>query len=236
MIDAFWKWLMRMDARGIFILSLVLFLATVGWWGWRAFRPDDRAPVVPVAEGESPKLPSLKPLGIVHFVSNQFAPRALVVPLNPFRPTYASIISNLDSQAYQELRAATEQSDGPASLRWANFLRQRRGSDEGGRQGTPARTADGTQPNRQATPQTGAAGEPPPPSLTFRGMFERPDGKVAAYLFDSVRRAGHFVTRGERIYNLEVMEVRQKKITFKMPDDTLAILNPGETITVTPDP
>jgi hypothetical protein len=36
-MEGFWKWLMRANARGVFISSVAALILVTGWWTWREF-------------------------------------------------------------------------------------------------------------------------------------------------------------------------------------------------------
>ena len=222
-MDRFWKWLTGMDARGIFIASLLLFLLVSGWWGWKAFRPQP-APAVVAPAAQPVELPPYKPLGILAFVSNQFAPGALVVPVNPFRPTFEAMISNRASEVVQSLQNGTPSGRPPLDRSWAWLLRR---SQPSGRRQQSA--------TQSSSPETSGESPPPPPSpptLTYRGMLERPDGTIAAFLHDSARGAGRFVNTGDRLYNIEVAAVHKGGITLRLADGSLRTLARGDAITL----
>ena len=218
-MDTFWKWLMRMDARGIFILSLLLLLLVIGWWSWVALRPprEHRALSAEAigSDGSAPKLPPFRPLGVLGLVSNQFSADALIVPINPFRPTFEAMVSNQADIAIQDWQAGRTR-DPSSQGRQPGLMTRIRIR-------TP-RIPDGN------TGTTGTPADPPPPTLTYRGMLQRPDGRIAAYLYDSAAGAGRFVSVGDTLHGVEVIGTRRGDITFKLANGEEQTLTRGDTI------
>lgn len=221
-MDHFWKWLMRMDARGIFLLSLLLFLLVAGWRGWVAFRPAPPAKPASAVAGEMPQLPPFRPLGLIDYVSSQFLAEALVVPVNPFRPTFEAMISQQASEAIRNLQAGLE--PGVVSGNPPIRIRQRR---PGATNAPPVRAP--------VTPTAVASSPPPPPTLTYRGMFQRPDGTIAAFLHDSARGGGRFVAVGDTLYGAAVAAVYKGGITLLLSDGSARTLAEGDALTLAGD-
>ncbi|MDD5706848.1 MAG: hypothetical protein PHR35_13070 [Kiritimatiellae bacterium] len=218
-MDRFWKWLMRMDARGIFLISLLLFLAAVGWRGWAVFHPARTpAPAPAPVNGEPLKLPAFRELGAIGFVSNQFSADALVVPVNPFRPTFEAMVSNEASVAMQTLQTGGGAAAGGAGSK--RTIRIRRPKDE-----QPAQPP--TAAAQPAVPPT-----PPPVVLTYRGMLQRPDGTIAVYLHDSRKGGGRFAVIGDKLYGAEVAAVHQSGVTLRLPDGSDRTLGDGDAVTL----
>jgi hypothetical protein len=219
-MDHFWKWLMRMDARGIFVISLLLFLLVAGWRGWVAFRPAPPAKPAPAANGEMPPLPPFRSLGLIDYVSSQFLDQTLVVPVNPFRPTFEAMISQQASEAIRNLQAGIEPDGtrGNPPIR----IRQRR---PGGTNRPPVRA-------QTVVTATAPSPPPPPPTLTYRGMFQRPDGTIAAFLHDSARGGGRFVAVGDTLYGAAVAAVYKGGITLWLSDGSTRTLAEGDAVTL----
>ncbi len=72
-MEKFWKWLMKADAKGLFVASLLLLGGVTAWWGVdlvRAPRKAADAPAVQPDEAQPLNLASFKPIGVIGFVSN----------------------------------------------------------------------------------------------------------------------------------------------------------------------
>ena len=86
-MDRLWKHLMQLDARALFFGSVALFVLVVILVAWLSLHH---------AAAESQPLKTTAPnaantvcytIGVLGIVSNQMSAEALVVPVNPFRPS-----------------------------------------------------------------------------------------------------------------------------------------------------
>ena len=207
---------MRTDARSIFVVALLVFLLVTGWRVWVALQPPPPPPPPPPAAPV--KLAPFQPLGVIGLVSNQFAPQALVVPVNPFRPTFEMMVRNPESGDLESLVTAA------AAIAGA-------GRPEAGRGGRPpvAAAAHDNRPPRNGRPGGGVpppapeAGPPPISKYAFAGMFQRPDGRVAAYL-KSTLGGGRFLVTGDEIAGCQVLEAAADGVMLRLPDGTTRTL------------
>lgn len=68
-MDSFWKWLMRANARGVFIVSVIVLVLVLAWWVWREFAPLERGiSMVPGAGGTDKSRDSL---GLLAFLEEE---------------------------------------------------------------------------------------------------------------------------------------------------------------------
>jgi hypothetical protein len=79
-MDAFWKWLMRANARGVFLCALIALFLVSGWWIWRAMSPIDYD--AGLLHGGGRKAGRVG-LGLVAYMEKQLE-AGLTVPQNPF--------------------------------------------------------------------------------------------------------------------------------------------------------
>ena len=214
---------MRTDARGIFGVTLLVFLMVTAWRLWVALQPPPPPP--PPPPSDPVKLAPFRPLGVIGLVSNQFAAQALVVPVNPFRPTFEAMVRNPDSGDLEAVVAgvagaprqavAAAASPEPAE---ASGTQTRTGSQP------PRNGRQGRQPASAAAPE---AGPPPVPKYAFAGMFQRPDGRVAAYLRSSLG-GGRFLVTGDQIAGCEVLNATADGVMLRLPDGTTRTLVEGD--------
>ena len=210
---------MRTDARSIFLVALLLFVAVTGWRVWVALRPRPEPDPRPVA-AEGPKLSSFRPLGVINLVSNQFAAQTLIVPVNPFRPTFEAMVRNPESGDLQAVVAGAPAGGGsagdgggrPGHGAGPNWSRRPRDLQQRG--GAPP-AADGTPP-----------GPPPVPKYAFRGMFKRPDGRIAAYVTSTVG-GGRFLQAGDKLGSAEVVEATADGILLRLETGATRLLADG---------
>lgn len=81
-MDAFWKWLMRANARGVFGGLLAALLFVMAWWLWKAFAPPRAERIPPSRRTVVESQPSL---GIVAFMDREAAAGATLPRTNPFQ-------------------------------------------------------------------------------------------------------------------------------------------------------
>jgi hypothetical protein len=213
-MERFWKWLMRTDARSIFVVALLVLLLVTGWRLWVALQPPPPPPPSPPAEPV--KLAPFRPLGVIGLVSNQFAAQALVVPVNPFRPTFEMMVRNPESGDLESLVTAAAAIAGagrPGDVRAGHPP-----VTDAARQ-NPRQGGQGRQPAAPAP----EAGPPPVPKYAFAGMFQRPDGRVAAYL-KSTLGGGRFLVTGDEIAGCQVLEAAADGVMLRLPDGTTRTL------------
>lgn len=214
---------MRTDARSIFIVSLLLFIVVTGWRVWVALRPlPPAAPSPPAAT--PPRLDRYQPLGIMNFVSNQFSAETLVIPVNPFRPTFETMVLNPGSGDLQAVvEGSAHQPQTPAAVAGA-------GSEGGGREGG-GRGGRWPSFNRGQRVTGGRSGgdEGPPeiPRYYFAGVFERTDGKVAAYV-RSTTGSGRFLLAGDRFDGCEVVAAGHDGVMLRTPEGKELRMGPGD--------
>ena len=211
---------MRTDARSIFVVTLLVFLFATAWRVWVALQPAPPPPPAPPAEPV--RLAPFRPLGVIGLVSNQFSAQALVVPVNPFRPTFETMVRNPDSGDLEAIvagstgtvRQATASTGRPPAPDWRGLLRQN------------PRPRNGRPDSQPAAPAPDA-GPPPVPKFAFAGMFQRPDGRVAAYL-KSTLGGGRFLVTGDQIGNCQVLNATADGVMLRQPDGTTRTLVQGD--------
>ena len=137
---------------------------------------------------------------MIGLVSNQFAAQALVVPVNPFRPTFEMMIRHPESGDLVSLAAATSRGSGGVS-----------------QPGDPARI------RRPVAGATEEDGPPPVPKYSFGGIMQRPDGRVAAYLKNSLG-GGRFLVKGDEFAGCRVLDATADGIVLRQPDGTTRTL------------
>ena len=146
---------------------------------------------------------------VIGLVSNQFAAQALVVPVNPFRPTFEMMIRHPESGDLVSLAAATSRGSGGVSLAAATS----RGSGGVSQPGDPARI------RRPVAGATEEDGPPPVPKYSFGGIMQRPDGRVAAYLKNSLG-GGRFLVKGDEFAGCRVLDATADGIVLRQPWST----------------
>jgi len=79
-MNGFWKWLMKTNARLVFMCALVALIGAGAYWGWQLTHPIDVKPFM--AAGTKKK--SKTDLGLLGFVNRQLSPDLYALPGNSF--------------------------------------------------------------------------------------------------------------------------------------------------------
>lgn len=228
-MEKFWKWLMKMDARGIFVVAVVLLLAAGTWSAYTIVHADDV-----VAETAVPSRPSVplqfneyQPIGVIGFISNQFAAETLVLPINPFHPTFESIVRTYVSKGGSDpLTVYGRQGQVVAPKKHAGKKSADAGEGLSGnphfRDGEAIMPIDAVQPQR-----SGDLVALPEPTISFKGMMQRPDGQFAAYLLDSEEGA-FFVVVGDKVRNAKVVSSGKDGVELEFPNGLRVALGLGD--------
>ena len=253
-MEKFWKWLMKADAKGLFVASLLLLGGVTAWWGVdlaRGPRKTADAPAVKPVETKPLKLAPFKPIGVIGFVSNQFAPETLIVPVNPFHPTFEAIVKELVRHSENGIITITDKDGKPVEVHFDNngalvdangnavatpFQRDltRRQPGHDGQQNAGQRP--GGQPpfwqqNHGARPQQlpRPTQPKPKPRVSFKGVMQRPDGTFAAYVsIKAEKTQGRFVKVGDKLGNATVTASGRDGIELTFDDGTKATLGIGD--------
>lgn len=220
-MESFWKWLMHANARALFVIALLILLLVLGWCAWVIGHPRQPAPP-DVAHAKQPAAYPETTLGILACISNESNAAAWVLPVNPFRPTLESLaannepISNILRVARLPNRAVTN--DDPfAAMR--------------GTRNVPVGTG-----SRNVRPAAGApASVPVAPVLTYRGYFQRPDGKFAALFHDSAAQTASFYVPGDEFNGVALLATGITHARVRLPGGQERDLAIGDRVQLAPE-
>lgn len=73
-----------------------------------------------------------------------------------------------------------------------------------------------------------AAWKPETVSLTYKGVFKRPDGKVMALIEDSKTKSSSFYTSGDELHGVKIGEIGMKEVGVILADESSVPLRLGE--------
>ena len=255
-MEKFWKWLMKADAKGLFVASLLFLGGVTAWWGvdlLRAPRKAANASAADTGKEQPLELSDFKPIGVIGFVSNQFAPETLIVPVNPFHPTFEAIVKALVRQSENGIITITDK-DGqqrevhfengilvdsqgtPVAAPFQRDLTPRQpgqgGQKAGGQTPSFLQKQDGPRPQQPRT-----APPKPKPRVSFKGVMQRPDGSYAAYVsIKAENTRGRFVKVGDTLGNATVTASGRDGIELTFDDGTKTTLAIGDDpVTLEPD-
>lgn len=240
---------MKMDARGIFIMSVVVLLAVTAWRVMDVveLRRDDQARAEESAlnQNVNPKLDPYNPIGVIGFVSNQFASETLVVPVNPFHPSFEDMVSQVRVVNGTNVVIVTTRS-GNSYIVPADG----EGQGQGGIiQARPNQPAPGQPPPtwgrpgwRQVPPGNNRGGirgfnpgKKNVPYVVFGGFIERPDGVYAPYV-KSTLTGGRFLAKGDFIHGAVVTSAGKEGVVCEFSNGKkIAVLPGGAPVAFTPE-
>jgi hypothetical protein len=222
-MDSFWQWLMRANARGVCAAAIAGLLLTGGWWTWREFAPAPQDSRLKTHDRRDRKWEAL---GLMAMVDSILSPTN-GVPANPF------VIPG--KRRARPAVALTPGQTGPVVEPDVKIV-QVDGVKVTVAPGEPDRTfeaAFAVKPKPKPTPPATKPAvkperEPPPVSLTYRGMFRRPDGKPVALIEDSESEGSRFYEVGQEAFGLEIGEPGDEGACLVLADGTTLTIPLGE--------
>ena len=224
-MDRLWKWIMRLNAAAFCLAAALFFMGVAGFCAWQYTHPP--APVKDGGDGKPPELVPAWAIGTLDFVTNQLTAEALVIPVDPFRPTIEAIFTNETERAafLKALKAAQAAAAGIA----------------GGASAAGAKKEDPFAHLRKkaAVPGglVGPNGKPMViPKLSFMGFFQRPDGKQAALFYDSAENTTVFYDAGKQIHGVDILGANVREAEIRFPDGTTRKLEIGGSVELAPEP
>ncbi|MFO7870828.1 MAG: hypothetical protein R6V03_05285 [Kiritimatiellia bacterium] len=81
-MDAFWRWLIRTNAKVVCLCAVAALLVTSAWWTWKELSPGEREGIVNMPPGETRR----KNLGITNLLAAAALSAPESIPQSPFRP------------------------------------------------------------------------------------------------------------------------------------------------------
>ena len=222
-MDNLWKWIMRLNAKAFCLVAILFFMGVAGFCAWLYTHPP--APVKDGGDGKPPEPVPARGIGTLDFVTNQLTAEALVIPVDPFRPTIEAIFTNETERAafLKALKAAQASAAGIAE----------------GTAGAKKEDPFAHLRKKAAVPGglVGPNGKPMViPKLSFMGFFQRPDGKQAALFYDSAENTTVFYDTGKQIHGVDIMGANVREAEIRFPDGTTRKLEIGGSVELAPEP
>lgn len=236
LMDPIWNWLMRTNAKALFVLTLLTFIGITAWRIWveiEAMRPPDESPAdrQPAAV-EDLDLPAYREVGLLALLSNQLARADASIPVNPFRPEFDDLLAEWAESIDPETGLPVTATE---AEREAERVRQAEAEAEAEAEADAEANAAARERRRREERERQAQ-EPPPPSLTYRGLFRRTDERTAAWIHDSSTQLVQFHELGSMLHDHTVMEADLQQLTLERPDGTRVQIALGETLALNPPP
>jgi hypothetical protein len=203
-MEAFWKWLMRANARAVLAGALVVLIATVAWWLWREWRPERSASMLPHLRERTSSNSNLTELA---FLDRRIAEGPGCPDGNPFL-FYRRRLPPGSPDPLTHVRPRAPRVDGRPD---------------------PQRPAPPPPPQRPRERDR----QPDPPQrdtviLTYKGIFKRSDGSVVALVNDSKTEQGAFYKTGARLHWVRIGDFDTRQAEIVLPDGTVTRIKLGE--------
>ncbi|MDA0323165.1 MAG: hypothetical protein O2923_10685 [Verrucomicrobia bacterium] len=212
-MDKIWKWLMRANAKGVLACAVVGLIAVSAWWAWRELRP-----YVPKQEAVSltgrREMVLGGDLGVMAYLRTQGMAGATQVPGNPFMSSDKPWHWALPVRR-ERLRIVVDGATPPIVAPVAEPPLRVRVEEP------PPRVA--VVPAGPVVPKVEMPPPPIPPKvtsivLTYRGVFERPDGTVLALIQDSESTKSAFYQSGDEIFGVKLVDIATTNATVETLD------------------
>lgn len=209
-MDRIWKWLMRANAKGVLACAMVGLIGVISWWAWREFRPyvpkNEPPPI-----GGGRKMVLGGDLGVMEYLRAQSNAGAMQVPGNPFMSSDEPW--HWARRVRRTLRIEVESSGPPPVV-------QKRGMPPPVRivKTPPREEPIEPVPVRVVVPPRTSPTRVTSVVLTYRGVFERPDGTVLALIQDSESTKSAFYQSGDELYGVKLVDIAMTNATVETLD------------------
>ncbi len=209
-MENLWHWLMRANAKGVFVAALGALLLATGWWVREEIRSRDE-PLGPVTgQMAAPVAKDPIRLTVLDAVQRQLAIDPTWVPDTPFRPALGDRRRRPD-EPREDLAATGEDTDTSTRSpppRGGGISEPRpAGAGAGSETGeVPIESLpDGTPRPTRSRPIPGTEADHMQfVTLVYRGIFTRSDGTQVALIEDAERGRRRFHPVGSDLYGLKL--------------------------------
>jgi len=212
-MDAFWKWLMKANAKGVFIASIVAFLIIGGFWTWKLARP----PTDPRSAPANIKRERVRTaLGLMAYIDGRLTNAAALPAADPFK-----------NPAYVPPSAPP-----PPSTNVASTTKPPVSSKPPVDTKPPVKATASSPPS---PPPPLPPPRPPPETIvfTYKGTLERPDGRVVALIHDSKQKKASFYSLRETILDFQLRRIEAGSVELVSAKGDVVPLRMGEPFTFT---
>ncbi len=210
LMDTFWHWLMKANARAVLLIAILVLLLVSGWWFWQELHPPKRAELTDLP---LPERSELRPLGLLAMVDQQLALGRPEVPDTPFRP-------------YEQTRRIPALI--PSTLPDAPDVPVAVDSTDPGRT-RPVRPIPSS--IRPRFPR-----RPPGPNevaLVYRGLLRTTDGHLRAFVLDSKSGRARFYRQGDELGPYRVGESTSEALILYDSANEAVTISFGDQLTYT---
>lgn len=207
-MEAFWKWLMRANARALFLCALLGLVVIAAWWTWKELSPTDYT--MPMPSSSSHPGAELD-LGLLAFLDEQLALADLTPPQNPFTvvvkrpPVRVNETPPVQTTEQPPKQTTTTQTTAAAT------------------QPTGPAGGDPPKPERETPPR-----RPETVRITYRGIFKRTDGIAVALVEDSKTKTTAFYESGHEVGGIKIGEIGKQELAIVQADGESVTVHIGE--------
>ena len=199
-MDAWWKWLMRANARGVFSCAVAALLLVSAWWTWKELEPPGKANVF------AAQATAAGPMICRVFSDVGLALDATLPLKNPFFPP-GSFRPRPQLTTVREPEPAPEPEPEPVIV-----------------------VAPEPEPAPEPAPPEPGPPEPGPPkpvTPVFRGVFKRMDGQAMVLLHDPRTGKQRYYAVGDKLHDLtiETIHIRRGAVMVRRNDGTSMTLD-----------
>lgn len=222
MNDLFWRWLLRVNARGVFVVTLAALVLALAW-RLTLVQEDERQPpaVGPAAQRArhvSPETP---------------VDAAVTEKRDPFQSPYLTQVIEREAERQRRLeeeakRRAEEEARERAEAEAAAALKAAKDAErKAAAAKAPAKAADAPAPAPAAAAAAAPVPEPKPVALLYRGMMRRTDGVVLALIENQTEGRAVFYKQGESVLGMAVDEIERDGVSLVRVNDERERLKAG---------
>lgn len=198
-MESLWKWLLRANARTVFLGAVVGLCAVTMGWAYREMFPSAYAFDLS-ARRHAPV--NRESIGLLTFLERQLSSEFSVVPRSPF--------FSYDPPAVRPDPKRTAVKPPPETPAAPAVPEKSPGGEP-----TPAAAV----PAGRTAPRPRAP-DKPPLVATYRGMLKRPDGKTLALIYDSLSGKTRFHNVDDGMFGLRVRNIGPGGLEVTGPHDT----------------
>jgi hypothetical protein len=201
----------------VFACALVALILVVAWWVWSELKPVGYDLTFPPVKGKDQ---TREGLGVLAFLEAQVAGGRREVPSNPFLPPWAKRTVRRPPPQAESTTTKPADTEKPAEQKTAAKTPPPQKTRRPDRQPPPQKTR---RPDRQPPED-----KPRAVSLTYRGVFKRPDGRLLALVEDSKQNKSAFYAPGDSLHGLTIGEIRVSEVDVIQSDQSTVSLRLGE--------
>ena len=216
-MEAFWRWLMRANARAVFAAAMLGLAVVLGWWSWREFAPASGG--ARARTHRKPPRNETVELGLIDYIERQTDMDGIGFRSNPFfvwsPPRPHPRLGDPSTDVRQDRPPRIAGVDPPPDK-------------------PPPDKPPPEKPPPDKPPPEPVAPPPPPPekvTLEYRGVMKRSDGLIVALIHDSKTGRVAFHRPGSRLHGIRIGAPTERGVNMIEDDGAVTRLDVGDATT-----